>query len=67
MKLKKINTQFILCNSLSVDREWGSILWRRMPLNETTQVQYVQVAIHGKSAYIIKIPSSCYFKYTIEK
>lgn len=38
-----------------------------MPLNETTQVQYVQVAIHGKSAYIIKIPSSCYFKYTIEK
>lgn len=25
-----------------------------MPLNETTQVQYVQVAIHGKSAYIKK-------------
>ncbi len=27
-----------------------------MPLNETTQVQIVQVAIHGKSAYIIKNP-----------
>jgi len=57
----------ILCNSLLVkEREWIHSS-RRITLNETTQVQYIQVAIHGKSAYIIKIPSSCYFKYTIEK
>lgn len=53
--------QFILCNSLLVkEREWIHSS-RRITLNETTQVQYIQVTIHGKSAYTIKNPFQLLF------
>lgn len=69
-KNTKINTQFILCNSLLV---WKRIHWLKEDTAHhtdhtgilhryTTQVYYVQVTIHDKSAYIIRNPFQLLFQ-----
>lgn len=69
LKFKKINMQFFATVFWS-ERVWICLLStpsHKGYLKKRPHRYSMYIAIYGNSVYARKIPSSCYFKYTVEE